>query len=191
MTMNDKKIDLERLLKLRLIVARFGEMDSAQWWNTGGLLGSKGALLMSRGFPRTHLFAQAGIVFAVAKNRCEEIFQHPGSITLWTLPVEIEDQFDSHWGRWLDNLDLWQDFFSNLETPSCDLLTVMRQYGLISTSQEETICRLRRSAEGRAVLLPNKENVDDNLITLLTAAFSLGEPGKPAVPYALPGERCD
>ncbi len=27
-------IDLDRLLKLRLLVARFGEMDLARWWNT-------------------------------------------------------------------------------------------------------------------------------------------------------------
>jgi hypothetical protein len=27
-------IDLDRLLKLRLLVARFGEMDLAKWWNT-------------------------------------------------------------------------------------------------------------------------------------------------------------
>lgn len=29
-------MDLERLLKLRLVVARFGEMDLAKWWNTKG-----------------------------------------------------------------------------------------------------------------------------------------------------------
>jgi hypothetical protein len=27
-------IDLERLLKLRVVVARYGEMDGARWWNT-------------------------------------------------------------------------------------------------------------------------------------------------------------
>ena len=27
-------IDFDRLLKLRLVVARFGEMDLAKWWNT-------------------------------------------------------------------------------------------------------------------------------------------------------------
>ena len=32
-------VDLDRLLKLRLIVARFGEMDIAKWWNTKGQLG--------------------------------------------------------------------------------------------------------------------------------------------------------
>ena len=50
-------VDLNRLFKLRLIVARHGEMDGARWWNTNGILGPKGSLLMSRGFPKTHHFA--------------------------------------------------------------------------------------------------------------------------------------
>ena len=27
-------LDLDRLLRLRLVVARHGEMDLAEWWNT-------------------------------------------------------------------------------------------------------------------------------------------------------------
>lgn len=63
-------IDFERLLKLRLIVGRYGEMDVARWWNTQGLLGGRGAVVIRRGFPTTHFFAQARIVFAVARSRC-------------------------------------------------------------------------------------------------------------------------
>ena len=53
-------IDLERLFKLRVAVARFGEMDLARWWNTKGQLGPLGTSALRRGFPRTHRFAQAG-----------------------------------------------------------------------------------------------------------------------------------
>lgn len=187
MTDNNSKIDLDRLLKLRLVVARYGEMDSARWWNTGGLLGPKGALLMSRGFPRTHIFAQAGVVLAVARSRCEEVFQHPGATTLWRLPAEIEDQFDSRWGRWLEEINTWSEFFKKLEAPPSDLLSALRQLQLISPDQEEVLGRLRRSAEGRAVLLARKDVLDDELITVLAAAFSLGEQGKPAIPYVLLG----
>lgn len=186
--MNKKtKIDLDRLFKLRLVVARYGEMDCARWWNTSGLLGAKGALLMSRGFPRTHFFAQAGVVFAVARNRCDEVFQHPEAITLWNLPTEIEDQFDSRWGRWLEDSDIWRDFFKSLESPPSDLLSALRQFELISPHDEDNLGRLRRSAEGRAVLLVGKHGLNNDLILLLAAAFSLGEQGKPAIPYALLG----
>ncbi len=40
--MSTPPIDLDRLLKLRLVVARFGEMDLARWWNTKGQLGRLG-----------------------------------------------------------------------------------------------------------------------------------------------------
>src|SRR5690606_20374817 len=55
--MSTPLIDLDHLLKLRLIVARFGEMDLAKWWNTRGQLGRLGTAALRRGFPRTHRFA--------------------------------------------------------------------------------------------------------------------------------------
>jgi hypothetical protein len=63
LSMTTPSIDLDRLLKLRLIVARFGEMDLAKWWNTKGQLGRLGAAAVRRGFPRTHHFARARAVF--------------------------------------------------------------------------------------------------------------------------------
>jgi hypothetical protein len=35
-------VEVERLMKLRLVVARVGEMDLARWWNTQGQLGALG-----------------------------------------------------------------------------------------------------------------------------------------------------
>src|ERR1019366_2541421 len=79
--MTDPTIDLDPRLKLRLVVARFGEMDLAKWWNTKGQLGKLGAASLRRGFPRTHYFAQASSVFAVAAHRCAEVFEPPNSVT--------------------------------------------------------------------------------------------------------------
>jgi hypothetical protein len=96
-------LNLDRLLKLRLIVARFGEMDLARWWNTRGQLGRVGTAAIRRGFPRTHYFAQARSVFAVAAYRCQEIFDPPNSVTLWRLPETIEEEFEARWEHWLDH----------------------------------------------------------------------------------------
>jgi hypothetical protein len=82
--MTATKIDFDRLLKLRLVVARVGEMDLAKWWNTRGQLGRLGTSAVRRGFPRTHYFAQARSVFAVAAHRCREVFDPPSSVTLGT-----------------------------------------------------------------------------------------------------------
>ncbi len=183
-------IDFDRLLKLRLVVARFGEMDAARWWNTGdaarrtALLGRAGFVLMSRGFPRTHRFAQARLVFEVARSRCAEVFDPPGCVTLWNLPPMIEDQFDARWARWLEGRDAWKEFFGSIEAPSSDLLTSMKSLDLIANADLEAVSKLRRSAEGRAVPLPGVHAVTDQLVTLLAAGFSRGEPVKLAVPYA-------
>ena len=77
-------LDFEHLMKLRLVVARYGEMDLAGWWNTKGMLGRLGGMALKRGFPHTHYFAQARVVFAVARQRCKELFDPPQCITLST-----------------------------------------------------------------------------------------------------------
>jgi len=100
-------VNLDLLLKLRLIVARYGEMDVARWWNTRGQLGPLGAKALQRGFPRTHYFAQARSVFAVAAHRCSEIFDRPGMATLWRLPEVLEEEFDARWEHWLDHAEEW------------------------------------------------------------------------------------
>lgn len=178
-------VDLDRLLKLRLVVARHGEMDRAGWWNTNGMLGRYGAIALQRGLPRTHRFAQARVVFAVARARCEELFDAPGSMTLWRLPAEVEDQFEDHWQRWLGEPDRWNPFFDELTTDeSTDLLTELGERDLISPEQTETVQALRRSAEGRAVQLTGERELDDELVTLLAAGFAKGEQRAPAIPYA-------
>jgi len=73
--------DPERLLKLGVVVARVGEMDLARRWNTKGQLGPLGAAAFRRGLSRTHHFAQARSVFAVAAQRCDEVLNPPGCVT--------------------------------------------------------------------------------------------------------------
>lgn len=178
-------LEFERLMRLRLVVGRHGEMDGAKWWNTGGLLGSKGSLLMSRGFPKTHAFAQARVVFSVARARCAELFSPADCMTLWSLPASVEDQFDARWQDWLDEGDRWAEFFERLQKPaSADLIATLRHCELLSDEQASTVAKLRRSAQGRAVPLPGTWEVNDEAVTLLAAAFSRGEVGNPAIPYA-------
>jgi hypothetical protein len=178
-------IDLERLLKLRVVVARIGEMDLAQWWNTRGQLGPLGAAALRRGLPRTHHFAQARSVFAVAAHRCDEIFNPPGSVTLWRLPASTEEQFDARWEHWLDNARDWDDFFADvqrIDTP--DVATTLKGFKLVSDQELEDIEPLSTTAEGRAVPLAEPYDGTDSSITRLALAFAKGRTGSLAVPYA-------
>lgn len=178
-------IDLDRLLKLRLVVARFGEMDLARWWNTKGQLGKLGAATLRRGFPRTYRFAAARSVFAVAANRCAEVFDPPGAVNLWRLTEATEEEFDARWEHWIDNASEWTDFFERLETiKGSDLGALLVDLGLIGTPELDAFAKLRRTAEGRAVPLPGTFAGTDHEVGVLAFGFSRGEPGELAVPYA-------
>jgi hypothetical protein len=177
-------LDLERLFRLRLVVARFGEMDIAKWWNTKGQLGRTGTAALRRGFPRTHQFAQARSVFAVAAQRCTELFNPPGCVTLWHLPGAIEEEFDARWEYWLDNAAYWTPFFESIEVlKGTDVASILRGLDLVTDSEAEASARLRRSAEGRAVLVPGVFSGHDSDVTLLALTFSRGDAVELAVPY--------
>ena len=177
-------IRFEHLFKLRLTVARFGEMDCARWWNTQGILGRYGTLALSRGFPRTHLFAQARIAFSVAARRCKEIYSHPTAHTLWQLPPEIEGRFQDKWLEWLDEADKWEPTFKSLEDiAGLGLLELLSKQGLITPEQMENAKKLRRSAEGRSVLISSAGSLNDDALTMLAAGFFRGETSKTAIPY--------
>lgn len=173
----------DRLLRLRLVVARVGEMDVARWWNTQGQLGPLGASVLRRGFPRTQHFAQARSVFAVAAHRCREVYNPPNSVTLWSLPPELEDEFEVRWEHWLDNAAEWTSFFEGLHEVEPNLEAELLKRDLISDDHLDRFRRLRRSADFRAVELPGVFTGSDDDIIMLALAFARSEPGQLAVPY--------
>lgn len=178
-------IDLELLLKLRLMVARHGEMDCSQWWNTEAMLGEYGASALSRGFPRTHFFAQARVVFAVARSRCSELERRSNTVTLWDLPPEVEEAFEAHWPSFVDDGCDWPTLLGRIEDhDGQDLLRLGEQMDLLLPAHVEVIAGLRRSGTGRGVEVPGAAELDNDMVTVLAAGFSLGKPGELIVPYA-------
>lgn len=176
--------NLELLLKLRLTVARFGEMDSAGWWNTQGVLGRGGRSVLTRGFPGTHWFAQARIVCSVAAARCAAVFAPPGCLTLWNLPAELEDSLARQWPRWCRDPNHWSPFFESLMPRNAgDLVHHLKELGLIDEPTVQAAAQLRRSAEGKAVALPGTGSADRQTLMLLAAGYSKGERQALAVPY--------
>lgn len=179
-------VDFDRLLKLRVVVARIGEMDNARWWNTNGQLGALGATVLARNFPRSHRFAAAKSVFTVARARCNDLFEPPRSMTLWNLPAVIEDQFDARWEAWVDQRSEWEPFFQEVAELKgvTGVISPLRGLKLIRAGDEEVISKLKRSAEGRALQLNGSYKPNDDVIRLLALGFARSEPGSPAIPYA-------
>lgn len=189
--MTPTPLDFNRLLKLRLVVARFGEMDLAKWWNTRGQLGQLGRAALRRGFPRTHYFAQARSVFAVAAHRCREVFDPPESVTLWRLPHTVEQDFESHWERWLDQATDWESFFQELETLEAkDLKKGFQSFGLLTDESLQAFSRLKLAAEGRAVPLLEPFMCTNQDVAMLALGFARGTAGILSVPYARKGVAC-
>jgi hypothetical protein len=182
--MSQQVIQLEQLFKLRLVIARLGERDNLDWWNTQGVLGADGAFVYQRGFPYTHRFAQARVVFAVAQSRCQETFAPPNSATLWQMPAPIEDQFEDRWQDWLDNSQQWQPFFDQVAAiQSHNVLATLRELAVIDERDVATAQRLKLSSEGRSVALSMQNNIDSTALRVLAAAFVHARPGQLVVPY--------
>ncbi len=177
-------LDLNHLFKLRLAIARVGEMDNARWWNTKGLLGANGAFVFRRGFARTYPFAQARVAFAVAAARCREWYDVPSTITLWDLGPAVEDRWEERWQDWLDDSSTWIPFFEQIASiQSSDVLGVLVQLSLVGDAELGAVWRLKRDAEERGVPLPVQKSLSNTTVTLLAAAFGHGEPGKLVVPF--------
>ena len=91
-------------------------------------------------------------MFAVAAHRCAEVYDAPRSVTLWTLPQDIEQAFDARWETWLDDAGDWASFFEDVENlDGNDLAAALRAADLATDEHLAAVGRLRRSAEGRAV----------------------------------------
>jgi hypothetical protein len=182
--MEASRIDYGHLLRLRLAVARFGEMDLARWWNTKGMLGRMGEMALRRGFPRSHFFAQARVVFAVAADRCRRVFDPPEGVTLWKLPATVENEFDSHWPTWTESGTDWRPFFEELQAvEAIDLLAALQRLQVVSDAEADQARKLRRAADNRAVPIPGPATLGRQTLALLAAGFFRGEPGEPAIPY--------
>lgn len=180
-------VDFEHLLQLRLVVARFGEMDRAKWWNTKQL-GHFGAMALARGMPRSHEFAQARSVFAVARARCAAHFSLAGTITLWDLPADVEDEFDSCWAGWLSEPGRWRPVFSRVESDDeNDLIRAIVNAGLAESAIEARALGLAPNETMTGVDLGKIDLSDRRQMALLAAAFAIGRQGELVVPFGRAG----
>jgi hypothetical protein len=118
------------------------------------------------------------------------VFSPPEGVTLWELPAEVEDRFEARWHEWLDEHEEWDSFFEELTSSDTgDLLSLLTELDLVSEAQVDEVRGLRRSAEGRAVLLTDFDELNDQAPAVLAAGFSRGENRRPAIPYIRMGGR--
>lgn len=182
---SETDLDLEWLIKIRTVVARIGEMDLAKWWNSNGQLGPQGPSVLRRGFPRTHYFAQTRSVCMVAAARCAQIFDPPGSVTLWRLTDAIEEHLDVLWENWLDDAGTWRPFFERVAgLKSTDVPASLKDFGLVTDEETGASSGIKKSADGRSMQMPQLFDGGRRSVALLALSFAAGSPGNLVVPYA-------
>jgi hypothetical protein len=182
-----KDVDLEWLFKLRVVIARCGEMDLARWWNSNKQLGSAGASVLKRGFPRTHHFAQARCVTALAEQRCAQLLGHDRVFTLWRLPDAVEDGVEGHWDAWIDQASGWQLFFESVGAlTDRDPSKVLHAFGLVTADEANAGASLKPNGKERGVSVAESFSGSRREIALLALGFAAGAVNDPVVPY-IPG----
>ncbi|MFG0327809.1 MAG: BrxE family protein [Phycisphaerales bacterium JB037] len=180
-----ESINLETVFISRVLVALAGDMDGMRWWDSAGTLHDAGRISISRGMPRTHQFARARLAFEVARNRCREVYAPPDAVTLWDLPAEVEAQFDECWPSWLSSGPAtFHSAFNADLSDKTDLVAALDSVIGLSDEEHSSVKSMRRAADRNAVPLGDHDRVSNSLILKLAAAFSKGEPGKLAVPFA-------
>jgi hypothetical protein len=122
-------------------------------------------------------------VFAVAAQRCQELYKPPSAVTLWNLPASLEDDFDQAWATWIDQKADWEAFFAELDNCTADLAHELTRLELVSPDHLDQLSRLKRSAEQRAVALSGDFTGSEDDLAMLALGFARSEKSNPAVPY--------
>ncbi|MDT0631442.1 BrxE family protein [Rubrivirga litoralis] len=175
--------DLDLLLRLRLVVARVGESDNANWWASDGVLSPTGQYAYDRIAPRTGPFARARVAFAVAQERCASQVP-PGALTLWTLPADTEEAFDDRWSHWLDHVEDWAPTFAAVEAiNTSSILTALVEHGLIDGQHADAARALTAAPPDPSVRLAETAHIDVDAVRQLAAGFACSQPAALVVPY--------
>lgn len=180
-------VDAEWLFKLRVVIARCGEMDLGRWWNSSKQLGAAGRTVLSRGLPRTHHFAQARCLAAIADQRCCQLLGDDRAITLWRLPASIEDAIERRWEGWIDDAAAWGVFFASVAALSkSNVANALKALDLVDAAELKAAAGLKRSVDERGVMVAKTFSGARRELALLALGFGAGSVNDPVVPF-IPG----
>jgi hypothetical protein len=121
----------------------------------------------------------------VAAARCAQIFDPPGSVTLWRLTDPIEERFETVWEGWLDDAKSWRPFFERIAgIKAIDLAACLADLGLVTDDEVAATRSLKKSSDGRSMQMPGFFDGSRKSIVMLALSFGNGSPGNLVVPYA-------
>lgn len=121
----------------------------------------------------------------VAAARCAQIFDPPGSVTLWRLTDPIEERLETVWEGWLDDAKRWRPFFEKIAAiKAADLPACLIDLDLVTADEVAATRRLKKSSDGRSMQMPGLFDGSRKSVAMLALSFGYGPPGNLVVPYA-------
>ena len=121
----------------------------------------------------------------VAAARCAQLFDPPGTVTLWRLTDPIEERLETVWEGWLDDTINWRPFFEQVAAiKASDLAAALVDQGLVTAEEVAAARGIKKSNDGRSMQMPGLFDGSRKAIAMLALSFGNGTPGNLVVPYA-------
>jgi hypothetical protein len=121
----------------------------------------------------------------VAAARCAQIFDPPGSVTLWRLTDPLEERLETLWEGWLDHAKSWRPFFEGVAAiKATDLAACLSEFDLVTAEDVAATRSLKKSKDGRSMQMPGSFDGSRKAVVMLALSFGYGSPGNLVVPYA-------
>jgi len=123
-------------------------------------------------------------VFAVAAQRCAEVFDPPDAATIWRLPDDVEEAFDARCEGWLA-AESWAPYFESVAAlADFDVAKVPKCFLLVDDAEIEASAKLKAADGGKGVLVPGPFEPGRRSVALLALGFGRGAPRDLLVPYS-------
>ncbi len=159
-------LQLARLVRAMLLVARLGEADRRGWWATRSF-GAAGRVVLKQRLPRTWRMAAVELDIGAARNRHDEVIERSNAVHLFSDSWPVR-RWTSAWVAEQKTTDPADEFFEELETISAEDISTRLAGPDLGVSITGDAVRLgavdRASFDSAASLLPSVE--------LLAAAYA-------------------
>ena len=186
----DKRIELDWLLRVRVVVARCGEMDAQRWWNTEGQLCPHGARVLKRGFPRTTSFRAGAVRLRRLCAPCAEIFDPPDAVTFWWLSDTTRRRSSTRVGKdgWTPRRPGRRSSNPSPALAHSDVVAALKSApSLVDDADDEEAAAKLKVADGeKGVLVPGPFDLGRKAVALWALGFGRGAKGDLRVPRSPP-----
>lgn len=186
-----------RLIGCRIMIARLGERDLLNWWDSEALTPA-GRIVLGRLFPRTGLWAAAELAMETAGAMHRSMMPHSGAYNLFYLGESIEQQLTRIIHRQKVPVSVFtnhcvhiEEILNRLTVGECpaDWITFLTGQLAGGKPDSRTVASWQKKVVSGTVCV--SENTEapvtvsqwNALLDRLLAGYTISDPGKLIMPY--------